>query len=297
MAPIKPSIMIFIRPLTFVVFFFSSLTSMSLNAQPIKYIDNTDSVDKHGAYFISVLKLALEKSKVKYGDYAIEGVPVAMRQERQFKSIESGLIDLMWTVTSTRREENALAIRIPLLKGLIGHRVLVINKTKEASFANIKSLAQLAELSAIQGHDWPDVYVLENAGLKVEKTISHSSMYKLVAGNIVDYFPRSLLEVIEEMESNGDDSLIIDPHHLLVYPSAIYFFVTKQNKQLAERIEFGLKAALADGSFDTHFYAYPGHSKALQQIPVDNRIIFRLENPIMSNSTPIQDNSLWLNLN
>jgi len=265
-------------------------------AAPIKYIDNTDSVDKHGVYFISLLKLALEKSKSQYGDFETQGVPVTMQQHRLFKSIDSGLIDLMWTVTSTQREQEALAIRIPLLKGLIGHRVFVIKKDREPEFKQISSLVQLSVLSAIQSHDWPDVAILENAGLKVEKFNSHSSMYKLLANNNVDYFPRSLLEVVEEMERNADDTLMINPHHMLVYPSAIYFFVSKKNAALAQRIEYGLNAAIKDGSFDQHFYSYSGHAKALKGLTLRNRTVFRIDNPLMPESTPVQNKSLWLDI-
>lgn len=261
----------------------------------VKYVQSTDSVDKHGVYFLQLLELALEKSKPEFGSYELEPIPVNMRQDRLFKSIETGIIDLMWTVTSERRERDALAIPIPLLKGLIGHRVLVIEQSKLLEFSKITTLEQLAQYTSVQGHDWPDSVILDNAGLNVERIVSHSSMYKLVSSSIVDYFPRSVLEVIEELELAKDPTLIIDPHHIIIYPSAIYFFVNKDRKELAQRIEKGLRMAIEDGSFDKLFYSFPGHDKAIKTIPKENRIIFKIDNPLMPKSAPLQQKELWLN--
>ncbi|GAB5379538.1 MAG: hypothetical protein Alis3KO_29340 [Aliiglaciecola sp.] len=263
-------------------------------AQTVKYIDNTDDVDKHGKYFVQLLELAFEKSKEQYGSYNLEPVPVSMRQDRLFKSIETGMIDLMWTVTSKPREKNALAIPIPLLKGLIGHRVLVIERSKLNEFAQIKSIQQLANYTGVQGHDWPDTVILDNAGLKVERIVWHSSMYKLVSSGIIDYFPRSVLEVIEELERAKDPTLVIDPYHLIVYPSAIYYFVNKDKKELAKRIEFGLREAIKDGSFDKLFYSFPGHFKAMRDIPTKDRIVFNIDNPLMPESALLDEQALWI---
>ncbi|GAA0859578.1 hypothetical protein GCM10009114_33580 [Aliiglaciecola litoralis] len=272
------------------------LFSNGARSEQIKYIDPTDSVDKHGVYFVNVLKLALEKSKGQFGDYELEAVPVTMRQQRSFKSLESGLINLMWTVTSKQREQQAYAIKVPLLKGLIGHRVLVIRKTDAAIFAAIKSLQDLAKFTAVQGHDWPDSEILEHAGLRVEKIILHNSMYKLVTSGIVDYFPRSVLEVTEELERFENDNLIIEPNHLILYPSAIYFFVSHSNTLLANRLEVGLKIALEDGSFDREFYDFPGHKKALQNVSLKNRVVHRIDNPLMPDTLPLENKALWFNV-
>ncbi|WJG09811.1 transporter substrate-binding domain-containing protein [Aliiglaciecola sp. LCG003] len=265
-------------------------------AQPIRYLNNTDTVDKHGGYFVELLELALEKSRIKYGDYELIPVKVLMRQERQFKSLNTDVIDLMWTVTTKEREQNALPIRIPLLKGLIGYRVLVIDENKLSTFEKIKTLPQLAKLTGVQGHDWPDTLILEQAGLQIERVVWHASMYKLVSGDIVDYFPRSVLEVLEELDRAKDKTLVIDPYHLIVYPSAIYFFTQRENKVLAERIEFGLRQAVEDGSFDKLFLSFPGHKRALEEIPLKDREIYRIDNPFMPEGTPTDEKGLWMPL-
>ena len=65
------------------------------------------------------------------------------------------------------REQALLAIRIPLFKGLIGTRLLLINATDQPRFDQITGGAQLRVLHAGQGHDWPDTDILLHNGYAV----------------------------------------------------------------------------------------------------------------------------------
>lgn len=51
-----------------------------------------------------------------------------------------------------------LPVRIPLLKGLMGCRISIINKKNRKKFAKIKSVEELKKLTALQGHDYFDTY-------------------------------------------------------------------------------------------------------------------------------------------
>jgi membrane-bound lytic murein transglycosylase MltF len=128
---------------------------------------------------------------------------------------------------------------------------------------------------AIQGTGWPDVTKMRSAGLRVETMEWHPNMHKLVSDGIVDYYPRSVLEVIDELHSINNPHLIIEQNLLLSYDLLNYFFVAKDNLSLAKRIKIGLQKSMEDGSFDTYFKQYPGHSDALDLL--NNRRIFDLE--------------------
>ncbi|HRH78435.1 MAG TPA: twin-arginine translocation signal domain-containing protein, partial [Cellvibrionaceae bacterium] len=81
--------------------------------------------DVNSNYSLGLLKLALEKagSSVKFN--ISEGDFAPMRQRKEL--VEGGL-DILWTATSTDIEEEALPIRVPLYKGLLGHRILIVHK-------------------------------------------------------------------------------------------------------------------------------------------------------------------------
>jgi hypothetical protein len=268
------------------------LSTPVLASPTILYLDNAESVDPYTPYFKGLLQLAVDKSTSTYGVMELHGVPVSMYDERKFVSLDSHVIDIMWTTSTTEREQQALPIRFPLLKGLLGYRVFAIRKIDNDKFSAIQSLAQLAQLTALQGHDWPDVAILRHAGLKVETLNWTPQFYKLLSEGIVDYYPRSVMEISRELTSLNDPSLIIDNSHLLIYPHVMYFFVAKDNQKLAQRIEFGLRQALQDGSFDQYFANYRDHPAALQLLE-QKRLIFHLENPDAPSNMPLADQALW----
>lgn len=284
-----------IKVLLLILTLVSVSTTPTFAVEKIRYVDDTNSVDEHGKYFISLLKLSLEKTKPLFGDYELLPESVSMRQDRQFKGVMDGKLDLIWTVTSQQRENDARPIRIPLLKGLIGYRVLVVKQGQSETYQQITSIPQLAKYTAVQGHDWPDTVILQHAGLKVEKIVWHKSMYKLVSSGIADYFPRSLLEVFEELEKSHVKGVEINPHHIIVYPSAMYFFVSKANEGLANRVRLGLNMAIEDGSFDALFYNFSGHKKAFSSFPLQQATKFKISNPLIPSATPLSDKRLWLN--
>lgn len=241
----------------------------------IRYQDNSQAVKSYSPYYVGLLKLVVEKTVAELGEVTFVALPVSMSTERKFVSLTTGMTDIMWTTTTADREALAHAIKIPLLKGLLGKRVFVIHKKDREKFSNIHTLAELAKLTAIQGFGWPDVTKMRNAGLKVDTMEWHPNMHKLVSDGIVDYYPRSVLEVIDELSSINDPDLLIEQNLLLNYDLLNYFFVAKHNQSLADRITLGLQKSMLDGSFAAYFKQYPGHSEALNLL--SNRRVFDLE--------------------
>jgi len=143
-------------------------------------------------------------------------------------------------MTSVAHEQEALPIRIPLLKGLLGYRVMVVRRADEQKIAAIENLSELKALTAVQGFGWVDVQILEANHFKVEASAWYQSIYKSLAAGYYDYYPRSILEAWSELDQRPNPALVIDKKHLLYYPTAIYFFVNKNNGKLAERLSYGL---------------------------------------------------------
>lgn len=262
----------------------------------VKHHGTDDSLDGQNKYFVNMLQLALDKSQARFGPAKRAVVDVPMGEQRQLLSLESNLLDVMWTMTSVEREKRAKPIRIPLLKGLLGYRALVIRKSEQAAFAQLTTIEQLKQHTAVQGFGWLDVKILQENGFKVETSSWHDSIYKSLHAGFYDYFPRSVIEVMPELAKYGYDNLTIDLKHILIYPTAIYFFVEKNNTELANRIEFGLLTAIADGSFDSLFYRYPQHSNTLKQLEANEPLVFHIDNPLLPETTPTDNKTLWYKL-
>ncbi|WP_416308585.1 hypothetical protein [Neptunicella sp. SCSIO 80796] len=258
--------------------------------QPVRYISNqTNDNDPQKSYFVELLRLALSASGE---EYILQPIYLPMNQQRQVRFLDSGNMDLMWTMTTNERELQALPIRIPLLKGLLGYRIFVIRNNDQPRFANLKLKGELKKFKAVQGNGWPDVDVLEYNGFPVETTYWYDTIYKTLSAGHFDYFPRSVLEAHSELNYYHFDNLVIEPQHMLYYRTAIYYFVKKGNVRLAHDIEKGLRTLISDGRFDKFLFEFPEHQAALEAANMPERIIYQLDNPYLPKLTP-NDPELW----
>ncbi len=240
-------------------------------------------------YPVRLLEMALQRADARY---RIRSAEQKMGQARVMLELERGkMIDVMWTMTSTERERDLLPVRIPIYKGLIGWRLLLIRREALPQFAGIAELSQLKTLLALQGHDWPDTDILRANGFRVSTGAYYATMFSMLASGRVDYFPRSIVEIWNEAEANKAAQLVVEPTILLRYPTAFYFFVNKRNTALAAALEHGLESMIADGSFDKLFHEY--HDAIIKQAHLAGRRVFELDNPLLPAATPLARKGLW----
>ncbi len=244
-------------------------------------------------YQLDLLKLALSYSGEEH-DFTQAST---FYNEAQLTSrIDSGEVDVMWAGTKTAYENRFLPIRVPLFKGLLGHRIFIIRQGKQSEFNTIKNKTDLLKFSAGQGRDWADTAILRNAGVKVLTTTKYANLFPMLEGGRFDYFPRGVHEPWSEVIDNKHLPLEIEKRVLVVYPLAMYFFVKKGNTELANKIASGLRKAIDDGSFDKFFFSNEVVRDALSQANLGQRLVFRIDNPHMPPETPFNDKSLWFDL-
>jgi hypothetical protein len=282
--------------LGFVLFLLLSMNYSYGAVEVIKHVSSNSDHDEQKAYYIVLLQLAIEKAELKFGPAALQALGTSMVYQRKLKSLNDGELDVMWAMTSEQREQDALAVKIPILKGLIGYRVMVIQDTKQHILTHELSTQQIKNMVALQGSDWTDTDILRANGFRVETTDWHNSLYKGVSKGLYDYLPRSILEPWAEMRRFRFNNLVVENQHLLYYPAALYYFVQKDNQALAQRIEYGLTQALDDGSFDRLFYNYPAHQEALSKGKLNSRVVHTLANPFLPKSAALTDKRLWYQL-
>ena len=228
-------------------------------------------------YFHLLLRLALEKTE---GPFSIEFYPHELTSPRRALELKrNGVINIMWDGTNAQRELELLPIRISLVRDLNDYRVFLIRKEDEARFRDIRSLDELRKLTAGAGLNWPSVDVLRHNGLPVETTVNYSSLFPMLKAKRFDYMPRGVHEAWAEEQVYGKDGLMVEPTIFLHYRVPFYFFVSKDNKAMAERVEKGLRLAQADGSFDKLLNGYPAFRRALGEIAARKRKVFELELP------------------
>lgn len=245
-------------------------------------------------YKRELVSLILGKTVDRYGPFRVTWIR-AMTQSRIVELMEEDAVNVVVTMTSREREERLLPVRIPAYKGLYGWRLLVIRQADLARFARVETLEQLQGLWAGQGRDWPDTAILEANGLQIETASRGNALYHMLAAGRIDYLPRGAHEPYLELENLGPfrQSLVVEPHLALHYPAPGYLFVAKHNRALAERLEDGFRAALADGSFEAFFASHPHLQDCLDRADLGRRTVLRLDNPLLSPETPIDEPRLW----
>ena len=246
--------------------------------------------DMRTEYPEALLTLALDKTGVTYDLSPSDRILLQGKALRQLR--ENREVNVVWSMTDKQREKDLLPIRIPIAKGLIGLRVFVINQRRKAAFSGLNSTQDMLKLSAIQGEEWPDTKILQSNGFSVVTIQEYEEGYDALSHNRGDFFPRSVIEVQTELQENGrDPDIQLEQDYALYYPSAMYFFVNRGNPILARLIETGLKMAIEDGSFDALFMSH--HKEMLENLNIPSRRIFRLENPLLPEQTPVNDEALW----
>src|SRR3989337_4337119 len=99
-----------------------------------------------------------------------------MSQTRAARELELGNIDFIWTGTSAEYERRFHAIRIPVLRGLDGYRICIINPNRQSAFSAVQTLEELRKLPIGQDPGWSDVKILEGAGFEV-MTAPYDSLF------------------------------------------------------------------------------------------------------------------------
>lgn len=244
--------------------------------------------DARGSYPIALLHLAIEKSGTEYQLVPSGQVMTQHRTLRQLGS-NNGL-DVVWTMTSPEREKELRPVRIPIDRGLIGWRLLLIHQDNEQKIQQLDE-RQLKNSPSVQGSDWPDYPILKANHFRVLGSGDFDSMFKMLKARRIDYFPRSITEIWPELQQRPGMSLAVAPKWVLHYPAALYFFVQKDNIELANAIEIGLLRAIEDGSMQQLFLQH--FSSAIQQADLKSRTVIQLNNPILPAQTPLQNKTLW----
>jgi len=247
-------------------------------------------------YRIKLLDLALTKTVKEFGDYKLEGVSKDITQGRGSSLLQYGnALDIAFFPTNREREEKFLPIRIPILQGILGYRVLLVHKSNQNAFSKIETLEQLKNrYMAGFGEHWADMAILDSNNIPVMGVAKYELLFAMLNAKRFDYFPRGINEAWIEVEKYKYQykDMVVAPNIAFYYPYYVYFFVSKNNLELAYRVEKGLRIALKDGSFKTLFLKY--HQDLVDIATLNKRRIFLLNNPFLPNEKITPELSWWL---
>lgn len=156
------------------LFVLLALVFISLQASAEITVKVVSRGDDNARYAIQMLELALQKSGT---EYRLETEKDAWSSARLKQAVSEGEIDVMWAATDIDMEIVSLPIRVPLYKGLLGYRLLLVHPDNLSIFAGANSLVDLRPFLFGQGRGWPDTKILLANGLKVQQATKYETLF------------------------------------------------------------------------------------------------------------------------
>jgi len=254
--------------------------------------------DERQLFAWKILRQALERTRQSFGDYEIRQAQISLRQRRQIQALTQGgrEIDVaLLPVLPGVGESAVIPVRIPVVGGLWGYRVLLIRGDRQTRFDAVRDLEDLRKLTIGQSWFWPDKDILEKAGLTVVTGEAYEGLFKMLANSRFDAFSRGITEAEPEFRAREKrlPELAIERHILLHYPMPEYFWFADDatGRLLAQRIQEGLLAMVADRSLCRMVEETFGES--LRSLDLDQRTLIEIPNPLLGAADHLDDRSFW----
>lgn len=248
----------------------------------------------HNQFFLTILPEILAITEPEYGPCSLSFYSRPLSSARVEAYIRQNKeLSLNWASAFSKRDEKLHSIKIPLLKGLMGHRIMIVQEKDKDLLADVKTIDDLKAFTFGLGPAWPDNYILTANGFDTTTADHYDLLFKMLAAGRYDLLSRGYNEAIPELELHKSKGLTIDEHLVLVYPLPVYFYVSPDNEELAARIELGLTRMMESGRFDALFYADLDVSRALKELNYEKRTKLVLCNPYVPEGAQLENAELW----
>lgn len=247
------------------------------------YRSAESALDTRNHYDMALLKLALEKTRARYGDYQLEASP-PMNTNRAMQELMKGTYpNFIIKMSYSPEYEHSGALRgsYELDLGVTGYRVCFTRKSLLPELARQKSLAGWQHYLYGLGTGWQDVPILRHNGFKVMEVATYKNLFPMVAKGRFDLFCRGINEVSEEwLEAQQQPGMALEPGMMLYYDLPRFFYANALDAKGLARVEEGVRLAADDGSLLTLWKQY--YLPSVQYVKPQRRQLFYLTNPVVS---------------
>jgi ABC-type amino acid transport substrate-binding protein len=265
---------------------------------PMTYIYHPpeSALDIRYVYHWEILRTALERTTRHWGPYRLVAAePMSERRQAFELKQATGKLTVMYLGTTPDFEARLVPVRIPVDRNLGGYSVFLIRKGDQPRIDAARSLSDLRKLSIGLGLGWIDVDIVSAAGFRVVTGSSYDGLFEMLVQKRFDVFPRAAVEILDEYDTRKEalPDLEIERNLIFYYPLPMYFWFPKTDdgRRLAARAEEGMRAMIADGTYDAIFDKYQRHK--IETLRLAKRRILAIDNPFLGPETPFSDKRLW----
>lgn len=268
-----------------------------LGATLLLYPHKESTTDTRYDYDWAVLRAALEKTVPQFGPFEMRPSDDVMTQARVSNEMQeaTGRVNVFARSTSIDLEQRFIPVRIPIDRGMLGYRLLLIRSNDLPRFSQVRELDDLRKFPIGLGKGWSDVAILKSAGLNVVEGNSYEGLFSMLSLGRFDAFSRSIDEAYREYDERRDShpDITVEPTLLVYYPLPRYFFFQhgEEGEQLAKRIETGMEMMVRDGSLQALLHKFK--DVEIKRASLETRRLIRVPNPLLPPKTPLERHELW----
>ncbi|MGJ8692409.1 MAG: hypothetical protein ACSHW0_07995 [Thalassotalea sp.] len=271
------------------------LANKALALDIIKITDSESILkDKRSAHKNEVIKRSLELTIPEYGPYEFRRLDINMNRHRALPVVIKGEISNIYiSAASDEWNKKTLAIKIPIRRGLLNYRLLLIHKADLALFSQVETLADLKQLTAGVRNGWVTTEVFKYTGMELVATQNFNGLFSLLNAHRFNYIPRAIYEVFDELAARQHliPNVVIEPRLVLHLPMPTYVYISPTYPRIAQRIEKGLTMMLDNGELDQILRKY--YADDIKRADLKNRKVINIDNPYYTDKALLADQALW----
>lgn len=241
-----------------------------------------------------VLRAALELTKEEFGPYEIHFNAPIMKRSRALEAMKSGdLINVYFSPPKKLWAENTIVIDVPIRRGVLSYRLLLVHKNDLELFSKINTANDLKKLKAGLQHGWSTTDALDKSGFDYVKAYNFDGLFYMLESHRFNYLPRGVHEVFDELDARRDElkNVVIEPSLALYLPAPTYTYVSPREPRLAQRIEMGMKMMVNNGLMKDIFDKY--YLDDLKKAKLHERKIIDVGSDLEDNSKILEMKELW----
>ncbi|MGL4316129.1 MAG: substrate-binding periplasmic protein, partial [Pseudomonas sp.] len=245
-------------------------------------------------YRIELANLILARTATTYGELKIAAPSHSdPPQDRCLAQLRAGMVDLAYVPPNAQRLRDFAMLKFDLHAGMLGYRLLLINRQDAARFAQVRTLDDLRQLRAGFGSQWSDFPLFALNRLPVVGSAHPENLLAMLAERRFDYYHRAVHEAWQEVGDHPEQQprLMIEPDLALVYSLPVYFAFNRAEPELRQRFEEGLALIQADGSFRELFLRHFGEQIRRSRLSQRRLLILQSDLP---EGLPAADSRFWL---
>jgi hypothetical protein len=220
---------------------------------------------------------------------------VAALEQRNISSRNPSAISIGVYGAGLELNRRLQVIPIPVTGGILGLRAGWSHHSQHERLAAVDSIDDLRSLVLLQGLGWSDVEIFDASGLRTF-TARSEDLLRLVDSRRVQLFPRGIDELEREapIVATTAEGTGLDPHLLIAYPFAGFFYVSPDNQALADAIQLGFERAIDDGSYQRLLEELILTPWLRRHLSLADRRVIALPNPVAADVLADVDPRHWI---